>query len=288
MREQLWNLIHQMDLRIDSINDPLLLTLAAGIRECLTDMLKDHAAGLACEEWGKSCLTLLSASFKHRPEREKILYFLKLSEGPDIPLYDGINTENPEKIRSLCEMQRDRICFFRTMKPLRNKAIHRLPETERIEEEHLAEMREMILEEQFSNLLMLYRKASFLQQNGLRSSRFHLSLRDEIPDTAKQKLAETMTRIRINQDLLQNSQEAFENYYDEQPIFEEIPGYMMCKDIERRMKTDENQRTPAEKEERRDQEGNQEPAAFQTAYPQHGDRREKHAPGYRLHEAESD
>ncbi len=288
MREKLWRIIHQLDLRIDSINDALLLTLAAGIRECLVDMLKDHAAGLVCDEWGKSCLTMLSNAFMKRTDREKILYFLKLTEGPDTSLCESIDVETPEEMRALCEMQRDRICFFQAMKPLRSTMIRQLPEAERIEEEQRAGTRETMLNEQFDNLLMLYQKASIMQQNSFHSRQFQLSLRNELPEKIKQELTEKATQIRINQDYLQNSREDFDKFYTEQRIFGEYPGYLMCKDTERRMKTHANQRTSAEKEECRDQEGNQESSALQTAHPQYGDWREKHAPGYRIHETESD
>lgn len=288
MREKLWHIIHQMDLRIDSIKEPLLLTLAAGIREGLVDMLKDHAAGLVCEEWGKSCLVMLSNAFMKCTDREKIVYFLKLSEGPETSFCESVDAESPEELRALCEIQRDRICFFQAMKPLRDIMIHQLPEAERTEEEQLTAIREAMLDEQFDSLLMLYQKASFMKQSNFHSKRFHLSLRNEIPEETKQELIEEATRMRINRDYLQNSREAFANFFTEHLIFEENPGYMICKDTERRIETHANQRTSAEKEECRDQEGNPESSAFQTAYPQYGDRREKYAPGYRIHETESD
>ena len=278
--------IHQMDLRLDELEDRFLLILGSGIRERLMDMLAEHADCPISDEWKEDCFRLLDKSFQESPEREKIMLFLKLSGEPGELKLHHINSDDTEKLRRLCEQQRNRLYFCRSMKTLRDEIIQKLPEADRMEEEQVAAVREMILEEQFDDLLLLYRKAAAMRQNRQRSDRFRLDLKEEIPPDERDVLVNHLVRIKTYREYLEQEQKKMESFFAQRRIIGQFPGYMNCKETERGMETDANRRDQTEKEERGDSEGNQEPPVLQSAGPQYGERREKNAPGCASYETE--
>ena len=278
--------IHQMDLRLDELEDRFLLILGSGIRERLMDMLAEHADCPISDEWKEDCFRLLDKSFQESPEREKIMLFLKLSGEPGELKLHHINSDDTEKLRRLCEQQRNRLYFCRSMKTLRDEIIQKLPEADRMEEEQVAAVREMILEEQFDDLLLLYRKAAAMRQNRQRSDRFRLDLKEEIPPDERDVLVNHLVRIKTYREYLEQEQKKMESFFAQRRIIGQFPGYMNCKETERGMETDANRRDQTEKEERGDSEGNQEPPVLQSAGPQYGEWREKNAPGCASYETE--
>ena len=278
--------IHQMDLRLDELEDRFLLILGSGIRERLMDMLAEHADCPISDEWKEDCFRLLDKSFQESPEREKIMLFLKLSGEPGELKLHHINSDDTEKLRRLCEQQRNRLYFCRSMKTLRDEIIQKLPEADRMEEEQVAAVREMILEEQFDDLLLLYRKAAAMRQNRQRSDRFRLDLKEEIPPDERDALVNHLVRIKTYREYLEQEQKKMESFFAQRRIIGQFPGYMNCKETERGMETDANRRDQTEKEERGDSEGNQEPPVLQSTGSQYGKRREKNAPGCASYETE--
>ncbi len=249
MSEKMLEMIHRIDLRIDQIEDPLLLLLAMGIREGLMDLLQRHAIGLIDEKWAKNCFALLSKSTEEFADREKILLFLKLIGDTDETLLKSINTEDAEKMRELCEIQRNRICFFRMMQPLRNEMIGRLPEVEGNEEERSAVLQEMKLMEQFEALLFLYRKAAAAKQNAYRFNQFEFIQQEEISEKARQAVEGKVHQIQMYQECIKTDREEFEKLFCKQRIKKRTHGYKYCGVTERRAETDVYQRIPTEKEE---------------------------------------
>ena len=288
MHEKTRQIIHLMDQRTDKIQDDLLLKMAAGIRDGLMGMPDDQAEEMTDSEWEKNCEKLICQASEACSDREKIRMFLTLTGDCGSFAPKKKKSGNPEELHRICEVQRDRIRFFRIMKPLRNEIIESLPETERAEERSIAKAQEQIMAERLNAYLILYRFVSAEHQNCLRLKQLHQLEKKNTTAEEQRNNEEQLIRISAYLDCLEEAENKLKIFPDIRRRIAEPEGYELYRKAERGKESNADQRDPAEAEKPGDPERNPEKNALQPSPAQYGKQREKNAEGCAVHETEGD
>lgn len=288
MLEKNRQIIHRMDQRTDLLRDELLLKMAAGIRDGLMDMPDEQTEGLTDMEWEKLCEKLISRSAEELPLGEKIRMFLMLTGNCAVFFDPGEKTESPEVLLAACKAQRNRIRFFRMMKPLRNEMIQRLPEDERCEAESISRAQERMMDESMNAYLSLYRITSTDRQSRHRNDLLRRLERHCIPVGERQEDEKIRAQIDAFQEVLEETEKHFQIFLNSRRRMNETEGYEIYRTEERGNEDNDDQRNSAETEEHGNPEGTSETDASQLPSPQHGKQREKNVDVRAIFATESD
>lgn len=236
MRWEIRSFIHEMDLITDQTQNVILLEIAAGIREILSDYPEEDTEQLIDPMWMTKCIRLCRKESKEEQSKpESLLHFIYLLSEPGNSVNLEAESYMTADIRNACIIQRNRIRFLYGMVQIAERLVAYLPEAEKREAKDSLMRSRQTAEEHFECLLSLYRQKS--KEEHSKTQRYYLEKLEGYgtkPDE-RDDLADMNDKVGEIRKLIHEREKKLNCFFNTERIYDHNSGLSECTNTERRM-----------------------------------------------------